>query len=228
MRRTRLPLSNYVLLAANFVPLVGVLFYDWNLILVLALFWIENLIIGFFNLSKMVVLGVFRRDLHAIFLCGFFIIHYGAFCSAHGLLLSDILNFPVMSVEQAFGFQFDNLANLFLSAAAVCLSFIQAFSPMIYLGLTALVLSHLVSFIENFVLRGEIFKLKVDQLLMRPYSQIIVMHIGLLFGALAFQHLGSPIWLLVTIVLAKITVDYKLFNKRRNALMTGSGRNAES
>jgi len=45
--------SALALIGANLIPLIGVIFYDWDSRLVLALFWIENLIIGVFNLAKM-------------------------------------------------------------------------------------------------------------------------------------------------------------------------------
>ena len=163
----------------------------------------------------MAVLTVYHKDGSGIFLCAFFVVHYGVFCSAHGLLLSDILNFPVIDVSEGFAVYFKTFGSLFLSGAAVLASFVQAFSPFIYLGISALFLSHIVSFIENFILRGEIFDLKANNLIMRPYPQIFIMHVGLLLGAVALQRLGSPVWLLAIIVVAKIVVDSMLFRKRR-------------
>ena len=41
------------LLAANLLPLVGVLFLDWDLALVLVLFWAESGVIGAFGIAKL-------------------------------------------------------------------------------------------------------------------------------------------------------------------------------
>ena len=68
--------SLLALLVANLVPLIGVLFFAWDLVLVLALFWIENIIIGVFNLLKMLLVAVRNNVLKSLFLSAFFILHY--------------------------------------------------------------------------------------------------------------------------------------------------------
>jgi hypothetical protein len=51
------------------------------------LYWSENLIIGFYNLLKMLVVG----GLRAIFPALFFLLHYGGFCAVHGLFIVSLL-----------------------------------------------------------------------------------------------------------------------------------------
>ena len=51
-RRTATTRSALVLLAANAVPIVGVLFLGWSLLTILVLFWLENGIVGFWNILK--------------------------------------------------------------------------------------------------------------------------------------------------------------------------------
>lgn len=51
-RRTALTRSAIVLLIANAIPIVGVLFFGWSLITILVLYWIENGIVGFWNVPK--------------------------------------------------------------------------------------------------------------------------------------------------------------------------------
>ena len=79
-------LSIATLIAANLVPVAGVLFWQWDSFSVIYLFWLENVIIGLFNVSRMVV----RTYSHPIelamplFIAPFFLFHYGAFCTGHG------------------------------------------------------------------------------------------------------------------------------------------------
>jgi len=40
------PVSAWVLVAANLVPLAGVLWWDWSVFALLVLFWMENVVIG--------------------------------------------------------------------------------------------------------------------------------------------------------------------------------------
>jgi len=210
----KLPISSYVLIAANLIPLVGVLFYDWDAILVLALFWIENLIIGSFNVLRILSATVLKKEWGGLFTCGFFVLHYGIFCAVHGTLLSELIGYPEVDYTDYFAATDFGLGQIFLEAASVFFSFVENLAPAIWLGIAALTMSRLVSFIENFILRGEIFTRKISKLMMEPYGQIIVMHVGLILGAVLLQKFNSPVWLLALIVLFKIIVDFNQHKRR--------------
>ena len=51
-RRTAFTRSAIVLLIANAIPIIGVLFFGWSLITILVLYWLENGIVGFWNVPK--------------------------------------------------------------------------------------------------------------------------------------------------------------------------------
>ncbi len=51
-RRTATSRSAIVLLVANAIPIVGVVFFGWSLLTILVLYWIENGIVGFWNVPK--------------------------------------------------------------------------------------------------------------------------------------------------------------------------------
>lgn len=213
-----MPISSFALIAANLIPLVGVLFFAWDHALVLALFWIENLLIGAFNVIRILSVSLLNKQPAGLLLCAFFIFHYGAFCSVHGMLLIDLIGFDKVDYQKYFALQSSGILKIFLQGAAVLLSFVERLSPAIYFGIVALALSHLVSFIENFVLRGEIYKLDGRKLMARPYEQIFIMHAGLIFGAFLLQKYHSPIWLLVVMVLLKLMLDF-LQHRRRHRQM---------
>jgi hypothetical protein len=54
-RRTATSRSAIVLVAANAIPLVGVLFFGWSLLTILVLFWIENGIVGLWNIPRILL-----------------------------------------------------------------------------------------------------------------------------------------------------------------------------
>ena len=54
-RRTATSRSAVLLLLANLIPLVGVLFFDWSLLTILVLYWLENGIVGFWNVPKIIM-----------------------------------------------------------------------------------------------------------------------------------------------------------------------------
>jgi hypothetical protein len=113
------------LVAANLLPLLGVLFLGWSLGLVLLLYWAESAVLLVSNLLKMVRLGL-GGVLSAIF----FTFHAGIFMLVHLLFLFVLFN---------------PLAGRPLAAVLRDLAV-----PL--LGLAA---SHAVSFWHNTVRRGE-------------------------------------------------------------------------
>jgi hypothetical protein len=54
-RRTTTSRSALLLIAANLIPLVGVLFFGWSLLTILVLYWIENGIVGFWNVPRIIL-----------------------------------------------------------------------------------------------------------------------------------------------------------------------------
>lgn len=66
-RRTAASRSAVVLLIANAIPLVGVLFLGWSLWTILVLYWLENGIVGFWNVPKILLAqGSFMPTLPAL------------------------------------------------------------------------------------------------------------------------------------------------------------------
>jgi hypothetical protein len=122
-RRTASSRSALVLLAANLIPLVGVLFFGWSLITILVLYWIENGIVGFWNVPKIAL----ARDsmlsrllespdaaasrstgtpsalrvlsvLPSLGLALFFLAHYGIFWVVHGVFVFLLPSFGTAGV----------------------------------------------------------------------------------------------------------------------------------
>lgn len=72
-------LSAIALIAANMVPLAGVLWLDWAVFDIMILYWAENVVIGVINVLRMLTCW----DKTAFFIIPFFIVHYGMFCFGH-------------------------------------------------------------------------------------------------------------------------------------------------
>jgi len=203
----RAKLSIVALILANLVPLVGVLYFDWDHRLVIALFWIENLIIGAFNIFKMIGAMVAGKKID-LFTPVFFLFHYGMFCTVHGAILWELLELgEVPKVEQLFGFDTSGFMGLVADGVGVFNGFVDLYSPVIWLGIFSIVLSKTVSFVENFILKGEILSTTPRDLMGKPYGKIIAMHIGVILGAFAIQKFGSSVWILVVIIGFKMLVD---------------------
>src|SRR5688572_15520324 len=90
MFKRKLTQSDYFLIAANLLPVIGCLFWGWSPKEVFMIYCLETVIIGFFNLVKMgIVTTVRKSDLwytqgkaaptHGIVFMLFFLVHYGLF-----------------------------------------------------------------------------------------------------------------------------------------------------
>ena len=75
--------STLILLAANLIPLLGVLFWGWDLFILMMLYWLETAIIGFWHILRMAIL---LRWL-SILLVPFFVVHFGMFMGVHFVFL---------------------------------------------------------------------------------------------------------------------------------------------
>jgi len=82
--------------------------------------------------------------------------------------------------------------------------------PQWLIPFAALVVSHGISFVANFLLGGERDELRLRQIMGSPYGRIVVLHIAVIFGAVAVTALGQPIAMLVVLTLLKVAVDVKL------------------
>ena len=188
------PVSAWFLIAANLLPLYGVLFWNWEVFPLLALFWMENAIIGLLNAARMLAIapGDPAAWVAKLFLVPFFCFHYGMFTAIHGVF--------VFSMFGKYGI--DGLDVLGPAARATA-------DWNLWLPLGALAASHVFSFFWNFVHRGEYLRAGLQEQMLRPYGRVVVLHLAILLGGMAAMALGSPVWALLVLLAVKIAVDLK-------------------
>ncbi|MHC4394038.1 MAG: DUF6498-containing protein [Planctomycetota bacterium] len=210
---TNIPLVSLVL--ANSLPLAGVLFLGWDAFYIVLLYWAENLVIGFYNVLKMACVKVSHPIAHIgkIFPIAFFIFHYGGFTGVHGLFVLAVFK---KDVGMPMG---EHTWPCFLVFVQLLLNVIkQAYSiitPNMKIALLALFLSHGVAFVHNYLLKGEFARTSTNALMSQPYSRVVVMHIAILAGSFFSLSLGSPISLLVILVILKAVIDVKMYLRQR-------------
>ena len=190
-----LPISVLFLIAVNTIPLFGVIFFGWSLFSIMFLYWIENGIIGFFNVFKIALarapgrsgftingrpISPSNKELRIVF----FILHYGVFWTVHGVFV--FVFFGLNSPSGLFG-------GLGLRGVAVAAA--------------ALFLSHGVSFFVNFLGKEEYLTVSPDQQMMEPYSRVVVLHVTILAGGFLADSLGAPLAALVLLIVLKTVID---------------------
>jgi hypothetical protein len=209
------PISLAALIGANLIPFIGIFVFHWDVKFIVLLYWIENLIAGFYNILKMAFLKMDQAagNLGKLFIIPFFCVHYGGFCAVHGFFL--IHFFKIGSGLSPFGDSNKWWGPLiFIQLLYSVIARIWSSKPpeMIW-AVIGLTVSHGVSFLENYILGQEYKTSSLKKLMHQPYQRIIVMHIAILAGGIFVMKLDSPLPLMIILVLLKITFDLHLHNK---------------
>ena len=197
--------SAWILLAANLVPVAGVLLWDWSVFALIALFWMENVIVGVLFALRMLCADPRDPALWAakLFMVPFFCFHYGMFTAVHG-----------MFVFSLFGARAYSASGLQLLEPALR----AARELGLWLPLAALLASHGFSFLWNYLYRGEFRSAQLPRLMAKPYGRVVVLHVAIIFGGIAAMALGSPVWALLVLLALKIGLDLKAHLKEHSAL----------
>jgi len=186
--RYKSSLSAYSLILVNLFPLYAVLFLKWTLFSIMFLYWLENVIVGFYNIFKMAkakgtqtlnftLNGKPASECGNGAVIGFFILHYGIFMTVHGVFVFVLFGPPTMAPAD----------------------FTWAF--------LLLFISHGISYFYNFIGRKEYETVSLSQQMAKPYSRLVIMHITILAGGFAAKVIGEPIWALMVMIVVKTAID---------------------
>lgn len=238
MPTKRLSLTALALLAANLIPLLGVMFVGWSLFEVVILYWLENLVIGAINVLRMATCAPdiehlrlaqqaaaagaetpkqasdLAADLSAV-----------AHVTAVGHHLIKLFFIPFFTVHYGmfclvhgvFIFVLlggDGMIGVGPGPFGDLLSRVTSvLSGGLWIALLGLVVSHLFSYIYYFLYLGEYRRTNVAVLMMAPYGRIVVLHVAILFGAFATHLLGQPLVLLLLLIVGKTLLDWSLHQR---------------
>jgi hypothetical protein len=221
--------SAYVLIAANALPLFGVLFLGWDTFSIVALYWSENVIIGAINVLKMITsnpdmaaiyaykfdksgrtdgdlaekyASTARAALRGNQASKFFLIPFFVFHYGLFCLVHGVFVFAFFGHE-SFGGGFGPFGPL--------TDIGQVFSQeRMWWCVIALAASHLWSFFVNYIGRGEYRRSIVLVLMAQPYARIVVLHIAIILGGFVSMAFGSNIGILMLLIIGKTLLDLSL------------------
>ena len=198
--------ARWALIAANLIPVAGVLLWGWDVGHIVLVYWAETVIIGAINVLRIAAAeperiisgerqgsGIKARELPIVkaALVGFFVTHFGGFCIAEAQAL-------------AFLFHVDLWRGLQ--------------NPALAIAALALLASHLISFRVNYLNGGEYRRVNMAILMTRPYGRIFVLHLVLFLGGAAVQLLKAPALAMAIFVGLKIAIDYHMHQQERRIL----------
>jgi hypothetical protein len=202
------------LIAANAIPLVGVLFLGWNVWNILIVYWLENGIVGVINVFKMAraegsddatgmtINGRPASNASKTALIPFFALHYGIFWFVHGVF---VLTLPL------FTGMFDTGRDPFESDAVIpgvgSVSSAGIDPGTILFAVVALAISHGLSYWWNFRRGGEYRRVSAAKQMFAPYGRLFALHLTIIFGAMAIIATGAPAAAVAILVVIKTLLD---------------------
>src|SRR5256884_6222289 len=201
--------SLLVLLLANALPIAGVLFLGWTVFPLVLLYWLENVVVGGYNVARLLLAQPREPAYWAgkLFLIPFFVVHVGMVTYIHGAL--------VLALFGPRGTKpFDLLETVPPAIRANPLGWAVA----------SLVASHGLSFYWNYLRNGEYQRASLNALMMQPYSRVVVLRLPVLVGGWLVMAVGSPLPALVLLAVIKTAADLRSHQaERRKFAAAGSG-----
>jgi len=195
------------LIIANLVPLFGVLYLGWETVDILFIYWFESLIIGIFNVLKMLFTNMFDQPNQPVKLriianillfpvklltILFFIVHYGGFMLGHGFFLL---------------FLFAHVPESVFESPATILPYVIDLVLKLKIAIFSLFISHGISFAKNFFFNSEGKNNRESDFFLNPYKRIIIMHITIVLCAGITMATGQNIFALVGLITIKTIAD---------------------
>ncbi len=204
--------SVLIMIAANLVPLTGVLFWNWDVFLLLVLYWFETAIMGFWIIVAILIdphqtIGPTAKQTSRTFLVLFLTAHAGVFMGVHFMFLWAL-----------FAGDWAKAVSGPLYFARVVMIGSGLWIPLMALFISRGV-STLLPFLNPGVLPAGLAPKPVhiadpnpfseQRLLGGFYKRIIVMHLTLIFSGFVAGAVGSVVPLILMIAL-KIVIELKL------------------
>ncbi len=196
------------LIAGNLVPLFGVLFFGWSVLVTFLIFWIENVLIGFYTVLRISMSqrnkeepgkpATFGHRLHGAL---FFICLYGIFTLAHGAVVLGLFATVDTGSRTRRAPDFDELMT--------------AISPdVLAFAALALLITRGMEFYLEFVRPRAYATAAFEDATTGPIGRMILLHVALIGGgALAMQY-RSPVLALVVLIVLK-TAGELIFSRVR-------------
>ena len=206
----RLPAT--ALIAANLVVAAVTLFRGWGFYEIIIVYWCEVIIIGGYNMARMVMVGlagepfgkwvdvggVGNRLVLLIFVLGFFVVKFGGFALGMGLLVAMVPAF---------------LGQAHDAGAREIWHGLRAVAGGVAIAVMVLFISHGISFVMNYLVRREYEKTNLLVLMFWPYVRMSLVVMALAAGLVAaklFPALDTSTTFGVVIVLVKLAADLLL------------------
>ena len=209
-RTYRDPLA-WMSLAADLVPIAAILAFSWGPTPLVALYWLENLIIGAYTILRLGGSAVvsFINLATALFMIPFFTFHYGMFCYGHGLFIRSFAG----GEGNGGGAAPMDLVNWALGSGDGMVWFV---------GL--IIVTNAVFFLVDYIGRGEFRRTNPPAEMFAPYGRIVTLHVAIILGAFIAIATNQPLLGVLILIVIRVVFGIALSLLRRMKLDGGLGK----
>jgi hypothetical protein len=222
--------SSIVLVIANLLPLAGVLWFRWEVVDILLLYWTESVIIGVINVLRMIA-SQSGNIISGLIPAAGRVPPVGRELLATAMEQVDLqismtaiktfmIAFFIVHYSMFCYGHLSAVVGLFSSqglSGSVGNSIPALANTSFWISVIAIAVSHLFSYFKNFLGKGEFKRVSLVTLMHRPYGRIMVMHVSIIFGAGGAMLLGNPLPILLVLIIAKTLLDFRMHNKERQS-----------
>ena len=186
------------LILANLVPLVGVLYFNWNLATIIFLYWLESLVIGAINVPKLLITANHRG-----YISKFLPNKPGSSPAYDAALAYLIIYFMFALVVYVMMYRIVDMSTLDFKAA------LYSFEVFI--------ISHAISFFRNFLRDEEYKRNSVLYQFFAPYKRVLIIAAAVLAGSHLIERYDGALVAVVALIIIKIALDVitHLFEHRK-------------
>ena len=189
-------------IASAAVMAIGIVVFDWPAFTVLALFWLENVIIGGFTALRILAAGSrTERYAESLVTAAFFTVHYGLFCVVHGIFVAMLFGgIRTMSAASdplflMIGRVTGDRVGVLVVIAMVLAAALDAWRAMATLDVDD--------------------PKAVRSIMSEPYGRIVVLHVVLLAGGFLMVALQLPSLAALLLVAFKLVYDLGVLRRGR-------------
>lgn len=191
------------LILVNMIPLAGVLFRDWDPKQMFLIYCLETVIIGIFNIVKMLVVIAYepRRkwnvnqnaQAHGLFLVLFFIVHYGFFVFVQMALFAGVSG---ITENGSFG-TFSFIAHI-----------PKLLNPETKIVLYTFIGMYAFQTTIDFILSGKYRLVPLNILMFSPYFRIVIQQFVVILGSFFLQFGAGKIFMIIFVF---VKLAFELF-----------------
>ncbi|MEX1000536.1 MAG: DUF6498-containing protein [Crocinitomicaceae bacterium] len=200
------------LLVLNGVFLIAAIIFHWKAFDLVFVFWLENLVIGVYNVFKLAkaqglpntkgaAMSNQSQGCMKVIFIPFFLVHYFGFCAGHGVFIFVLFGKSGMGKPDIWE-QVSNLDIWVIIASVI-----------------SLFISHGISFFSNYIGKKEYLTTTAQEQMMSPYKRIVLVHIFIMSSGFLFMQAGGSFFSLILFFALKTIIDLRQHFKEHQKTM---------